>query len=134
MNGTAVAAPFRRCVVIVFAVFLIPAASFGADNAVKLLTLDEALRIASERNRDIRKASEFRRQVEGRYVEERAAALPQVTITSGISRNRDTGCIRVRGSIHRRRAENRTHHDQRHFYRVRRPDRQWRSQRDNRRI
>ena len=89
MNGTAVAAPFRRCVVILFAVFLIPAASFGADNAVKLLTLDEALRIASERNRDIRKASEFRRQVEGRYVEERAAALPQVTITSGISRNRD---------------------------------------------
>lgn len=89
MSGTAVAAPFRRCVVILFAVFLIPAASFGADNAVKLLTLDEALRIASERNRDIRKASEFRRQVEGRYVEERAAALPQVTITSGISRNRD---------------------------------------------
>jgi HAE1 family hydrophobic/amphiphilic exporter-1 len=94
MTG-AVAAPFRRGMVILIAVFLgarallFPPASFGADNAVKVLTLEETLRIASERNRDIRKARVFRRQVEGRYVEERAAALPQVTISSGISRTRD---------------------------------------------
>ena len=59
------------------------------DNGVLVLTLDEALRIASERNRDIRQALEFRRQVAGRYVEERAAALPQVTVTAGVSRNHD---------------------------------------------
>jgi HAE1 family hydrophobic/amphiphilic exporter-1 len=69
--------------------FLFPPAVFGTDNAVKVLTLDETLRIAFERNRDIRKAREFRKQVEGRYVEERAAALPQVAITSGITRTRD---------------------------------------------
>ncbi len=66
-----------------------PVESLCGDNTVRILSLDEALRIAGERNRDIRKAVEFRRQVEGRYVEERAAALPQVTITSGISRSRD---------------------------------------------
>jgi len=95
MSGTAAAAPSRRGIFILFAVFLfsagllVPAVSLGADDAVKVLTLEEALRIASERNLDIRKAREFRRQVEGRYVEERAAALPQVTITSGVSRARD---------------------------------------------
>jgi HAE1 family hydrophobic/amphiphilic exporter-1 len=94
MTG-AVAAKLRRGIFILFVVSLalqgplFPPASLGADNAVKVLTLEEALRIASERNRDIRKARVFRRQVEGRYVEERAAALPQVAISSGISRARD---------------------------------------------
>ena len=59
------------------------------DNGVLVLTLDEALRIASERNREIRQALEFRSLVAGRYVEERAAALPQVTVTAGVSRNHD---------------------------------------------
>lgn len=62
---------------------------FAQGNGVRVLTLDEALHIASERNRDIRQALEFRRQVAGRYVEERAAALPQVTVTAGVSRNHD---------------------------------------------
>jgi HAE1 family hydrophobic/amphiphilic exporter-1 len=94
MKG-AVAEPLRRFKVVLFAVFLgahaplLPQASFAADNAVMVLTLEDTLRIASERNRDILKARVFRRQVEGRYVEERAAALPQVTISSGISRTRD---------------------------------------------
>lgn len=69
--------------------FLYPPASRAADNTVRILSLDEALKIAFERNRDIRQAAEFRRQVEGRYVEERAAALPHVTITSGFSRSQD---------------------------------------------
>ncbi len=94
MTGAA-AAPLR-CGIFILTVIsiaaqcvLFPQASFGVDNAVRVLTLDEALRIASESNRDILKARVFRRQVEGRYVEERAAALPQVTISSGISRARD---------------------------------------------
>ena len=43
----------------------------------KVLTLEEALRIADEKNKDIQKTKEYRKQLEGRYVEERAAALPQ---------------------------------------------------------
>jgi len=51
----------------------------AADSAaVELLTLDDALRIALESNRDIRKALELRNRLEGKYVEERAAALPQL--------------------------------------------------------
>jgi HAE1 family hydrophobic/amphiphilic exporter-1 len=66
-----------------------PAAASGGDNGVRILSLDEALRIAFERNRDIRKALEFRRQVEGIYVEQRASALPQVEISASVSRDRD---------------------------------------------
>jgi HAE1 family hydrophobic/amphiphilic exporter-1 len=56
-----------------------PRAAVAADSAaVEILTLDDAIRIALENNRDIRKALELRNRLEGRYVEERAAALPQL--------------------------------------------------------
>ena len=56
-----------------------PPAAFASDpNSVEILTLDDAIRIALENNRDIRKALELRNRLEGRYVEERAAALPQL--------------------------------------------------------
>jgi hydrophobic/amphiphilic exporter-1 (mainly G- bacteria), HAE1 family len=58
-------------------------------NGILVLTLDEALGIAAARNRDIARAREFRRQVEGRYVEERAAALPQADIGASAVRSRD---------------------------------------------
>lgn len=67
----------------------LPRPGFGLDNAIRVLTLDEALRIAGERNRDIRKAREFRNQVAGRYLEERAAALPRLAVTAQVSRSRD---------------------------------------------
>ncbi len=53
------------------------------------LTLDEALRMAAERNRDIQKAEEYRRWLAGKYVEERAAALPQLTLTAAGLRQYD---------------------------------------------
>ncbi|MBI5583620.1 MAG: TolC family protein [Deltaproteobacteria bacterium] len=53
------------------------------------LTLEEALKLALVQNKDIQKAKEFRNLVEGKYVEERAAALPQLTGRAGISRDRD---------------------------------------------
>jgi outer membrane protein TolC len=48
---------------------------------MKVLTLEQALQIASEKNRDIEKAREYARWVQGKYVEERAAAFPQLTMT-----------------------------------------------------
>ncbi|WP_232278974.1 TolC family protein [Geotalea uraniireducens] len=56
---------------------------------VRTLTLDQALEIADSRNRDIQKAKEFFRQVEGKYVEERSAALPQFTVTGQVARQQD---------------------------------------------
>ncbi|MGE3843106.1 MAG: efflux RND transporter permease subunit [Vicinamibacterales bacterium] len=46
---------------------------------VTVVTLADALARAAERNRDIVKAIEYQKWVRGRYVEERAAALPHAT-------------------------------------------------------
>lgn len=62
---------------------------YAQDNTVRRVSLEEAVRIAVERNRGVRTAEEYRWQVTGRYVEERAAAFPQVTVTAGISRSHD---------------------------------------------
>lgn len=60
-------------------VFLI---SSGLAHAAetRTLTLDQALSIAMDKNRDIEKAREYARYVQGRYIEERAAALPQLSL------------------------------------------------------
>jgi len=61
---------------ILFAIFiLLPAVA-----AARTLTLDQAVSIAMEKNRDIEKAREYAMYVQGKYVEERAAALPQLSL------------------------------------------------------
>lgn len=65
--------------------FSISTCHFGAPpgaRAVELhtLNLEQALKIADEHNRDIEKAREFYNLVRGRYVEERSAALPQLSL------------------------------------------------------
>ncbi len=67
----------------------IPAITQAKEKPATVLTLEDARQIAREKNKDILKAQEYKKQVEGRYVEERAAALPQFMITSGIYRSRD---------------------------------------------
>ncbi|HEX9160174.1 MAG TPA: efflux RND transporter permease subunit [Thermoanaerobaculia bacterium] len=47
------------------------------------LTLDRALQIAQEKNRDLQKAREYKRWVQAKYVEERASALPQFSANAG---------------------------------------------------
>ncbi len=47
--------------------------------AARALTLDEAIALAAAQNRDVQKAREYRNWVHGKYLEERAAALPNVT-------------------------------------------------------
>lgn len=53
------------------------------------LTLEEALTLAAEQNYAVRQAQERRTGLDGRYVEERAAALPQLTASAGIGLSRD---------------------------------------------
>jgi HAE1 family hydrophobic/amphiphilic exporter-1 len=66
-----------------------PGVLASEEKGVKVLTLDEALRITLEQNKDIQKARQYRNTVEGRYMEERAAALPQLQITGMINHERD---------------------------------------------
>jgi outer membrane protein TolC len=66
--------------------FSMPA--LGEGN-IKIITREEALKIALAMNKDIQKAREYKNSVEGRYVEERSAALPQLTLNGWISRDRD---------------------------------------------
>lgn len=57
--------------------------------APRLLTLDAALAIAADKNRDILKAREYANYVQGRYVEERSAALPQLALNGGFGYSKD---------------------------------------------
>lgn len=63
----------------------------GFPPAVRVLSLAEALAVAAERNRDIARAKEYLAYVRGRYVEERAAAFPQLTATASLGQERDEG-------------------------------------------
>jgi outer membrane protein TolC len=75
---------------IILLLLTLPSQAVSAEGeGIKVLTLEEALQIASESNKDIQKALEYRNWVEGRYVEERAAALPQFTILGGATMDRD---------------------------------------------
>jgi HAE1 family hydrophobic/amphiphilic exporter-1 len=69
----------------------------AAGAATPPLTLDQALTIALEKNRDIDKAREYGKYVQGRYVEERAAALPQLSLSASYRGSRDDGQPAVMG-------------------------------------
>ena len=66
---------------------IVPA--LGAESPIKILTREEALKFALEKNKDIQKARECKNSVEGRYIEERSAALPQLSLSAGWIRDRD---------------------------------------------
>ena len=66
---------------------IVPA--LGAESPIKILTREEALKFALEKNKDIQKAREYKNSVEGRYMEERSAALPQLSLSAGWIRDRD---------------------------------------------
>ena len=87
---------WRRHLTLIIAFLLIASlgilpstSALGEEKEVRILTLEDALRITAEKNRDIQKALEYRNQVEAIYVTERAAALPQIVITAYVSNARD---------------------------------------------
>lgn len=55
----------------------------------RVLTLGEALVIAEEKNRDIEKARAYIAWAQGKYVEERAAAFPQLAALASLGRDQD---------------------------------------------
>ena len=92
-----VAILYRRKNFTLMAVFLLIAFQFtlpfttalGEEKEILILTLEEALQITAEKNRDIQKALEYRNLVKAIYVTERAAALPQLVITAYAVNSRD---------------------------------------------
>ncbi len=68
---------------------VIPVQASEAKKEVLVLSLERALHLALEKNKDILKAREYGNQVKGRYKEEWAAALPQFVIQATINRGRD---------------------------------------------
>ncbi len=55
----------------------------------RVVTLEQAIAVAMEKNRTIEKAREYARYVQGKYVEERAAALPQVSLNGSVTVSKD---------------------------------------------
>ncbi len=56
---------------------------------VRVIALEQAISIAMEKNRDIEKAREYAHYVQGKYVEERAAALPQLSLNGTMLVSKD---------------------------------------------
>jgi len=64
-------------------------ASAGAQAAPKVLTLEEALALAASKNRDIQKAIEYQKWVQGQYLEQRSYAMPQAAFSGSVIRSSD---------------------------------------------
>ncbi len=71
----------------------------AAQEPVQTVTLDQALGIAMEKNRDIQKAEEYRKWVQGKYVEERSAALPQLKLSAYHRRDYDDTLSKLTGGL-----------------------------------
>ena len=72
------------CIILICAV---PGAGIAAE--VRTISLEQALKLALEKNHDIEKAREYANYVQGKYLEERAAALPQLSLNGSAVIARD---------------------------------------------
>ena len=70
-----------------------------AEPPVRVLTLDAALSLAMDQNRDIQKARAYGDLVQGRYLEERAAALPTFSLNGSAAYSRDDSQSVLMGGI-----------------------------------
>jgi HAE1 family hydrophobic/amphiphilic exporter-1 len=86
-HGAAAAGTAAAGVLLV--VLAMPAGVAAQQAELNVLTLERALEIAAEKNRDVEKARAYRQWVKGKYLEERAAALPQFTANASTLRQWD---------------------------------------------
>jgi HAE1 family hydrophobic/amphiphilic exporter-1 len=70
-----------------------------SGRAPRILTLAEAVEIATEKNRDVEKARSYQEWVRGKYIEERAAALPIVSAEAGWARSWDGTYAALTGGL-----------------------------------
>ncbi len=72
-------------IIAVIALALLPLSRAEA----RTMTLEQAISLAMEKNRDIEKAREYAKYVQGKYVEERSAALPQFSLNGSVALSQD---------------------------------------------
>lgn len=89
----------RRARWISAACLLLLTAAVKAEEALRALTLEEALATALEKNRDIQKAEAYRQWVQGKYLEERAAALPRLSLSASRRRDYDDSLSALTGGL-----------------------------------
>jgi hydrophobic/amphiphilic exporter-1 (mainly G- bacteria), HAE1 family len=91
----------RQAIVVILAgfIFLTPKLIYGEEKATRIITLDEAWQIVVQRNKDILKAREGQQKVEGFYLEQRAAAWPQLGISSYLNKDEDESRKAMGGGI-----------------------------------
>jgi len=76
---------------------LLLAVASPAAASVRILTLEQAVTMALEKNRDIARAGEYAKYVQGKYLDERAAALPQLSLNGSYAALRDGGLPDISG-------------------------------------
>jgi len=76
---------------------LLLTAASPAAASVRTLTLEQAVSIALEKNRDIARAGEYAKFVQGKYVDERSAALPHLSLNGSVAALRDGGLPAITG-------------------------------------
>lgn len=76
----------RRIPLLLLALIILAPAT-GTAGETRRLTLDEALAVARQENRAIGRAAAYGDYVAGRYREERAAALPQLSLDAALTRS-----------------------------------------------
>ncbi|MBK9089530.1 MAG: efflux RND transporter permease subunit [Holophagales bacterium] len=84
---------------------LLPAAALATEapatsgSSPRILTLDDAVAIAADKNRDVEKARSYQDWVRGKYVEERAAALPNLSADASYGRSWDGTFAALTGGL-----------------------------------
>jgi outer membrane protein TolC len=94
---TTTAARFPTSLLLFLAITCAP--SLGHAESTRVLTLDAALSIAMDQNRDIQKARAYGDLVQGKYLEERAAALPTFSLNGSAAYSRDNSQSVLMGGI-----------------------------------
>ena len=77
-------------------IMLFPAVLFAGG--ARVLTLDEAVAIALEKNKNVESAREYMNYLRGVYVSERSAALPDMSVYTSANRNSDQSTGQYVGS------------------------------------
>jgi outer membrane protein TolC len=86
-----------KSVKFIWTFLILLAAVSPAAASVRTLTLEQAVSIALEKNRDIARAGEYAKFVQGKYVDERSAALPQLSLNGSVAALRDRGLPAITG-------------------------------------
>jgi HAE1 family hydrophobic/amphiphilic exporter-1 len=88
-NGTPAAAPHMSLTVAIDQAAKSAAQTPAVQGEPKVLTLEQALALAASKNRDIQKAIEYQKWVQGQYLEQRSYALPQASFSGSFLRSSD---------------------------------------------